>query len=291
MYKVIQKHKNYSLHIMVVILGLTGILGKLISLDELELVWYRMLIAFVSLSIFLVYKKDIFSIKKTDFFGLLGVGSLVTLHWIFFFGSIKASSVSIAVVCLSTSSLFSAFIEPIFFKRKIILYEVIMGIVVILALVYVLGMDSKNIKGYIYGIAAAFLGTLFTLFNAKYLKKVDAAKITMVEMLSGVLIVTSIFLYNKDYSVFQNLPSINDAYYLILLGTICTAMVFVWMTEIMRHVTPYSLIMAINLEPIYSIVLALIIFGQSEIMSTSFYIGASVIIGVVFLDGYLKNKQ
>ena len=291
MYKVIQKHKNYSLHIMVVILGLTGILGKLISLDELELVWYRMIIAFVSLSLFLAYKKDLFSIRRRDFFGLLGVGSLVTLHWIFFFGSIKASSVSIAVVCLSTSSLFSAFIEPIFFKRKIILYEVIMGIVVILALVYILGMDSENIKGYIYGIAAAFLGTLFTLFNAKYLKKVDAAKITMVEMLSGVLIITSILLYNKNYSVFKDIPSINDAYYLILLGTICTAMVFVWMTEIMRHVTPYSLIMAINLEPIYSIVLALIIFGQSEFMSTSFYIGASVIIGVVFLDGYLKNKQ
>jgi drug/metabolite transporter (DMT)-like permease len=132
---------------------------------------------------------------------------------------------------------------------------------------------------------------LFTLFNAKYLKKVDAAKITMVEMLSGVLIITSILLYNKNYSVFKDIPSINDAYYLILLGTICTAMVFVWMTEIMRHVTPYSLIMAINLEPIYSIVLALIIFGQTEFMSTSFYIGASVIIGVVFLDGYLKNKQ
>ena len=110
-------------------------------------------------------------------------------------------------------------------------------------------------------------------------------------MFSGVLIITCILLYNQDYSVFQNLPTINDFVYLILLGTICTAIVFVWMTEIMRHVTPFSLIMAINLEPIYSIILALIIFGESEFMSQSFYIGASIIIGVVFLDGYLKNKQ
>ena len=291
---------------MVVILGLTGVFGKLISLESLNLVWYRMLIAFLSLFIFLLIKKEAFSISKIDFFGLLGVGVLVTLHWIFFFGSIKETeTVSIAVVCLSTSSLFSALIEPLFFKRKILIYELVMGLVVIIALVYILGTDSKYILGYIYGVLAAFFGTMFTLFNAKYINKVSASKITMVEMLSGVIIIGTIFIFNNNYTVntvghedvpiwneiFTNSISFSDFNYLLILGVLCTSMVFVWMTEIMKYISPYSLIMAINMEPIYSIILALIIFGESEYMSTSFYIGSFVIIITVFLESYFKNKQ
>jgi len=291
MYKLLEKHKNYSLHLMVVILGLTGVFGKLISLDALSLVWYRMLIAFLSLFIFLAIKKQLFDVNKKDFWGIIGVGVLVTFHWLFFFEAIKVSTVSVAVVCLATSSLFSALIEPIFFKRKILFYEVILGVIVLGSLAYVLGTDSKYILGYFYGIMAALFGTVFTLFNAKYIKKVDAAKITMIEMLTGVIIVSLIFVFQGNYSIFNNTISLPDFSYLIILGIVCTALVFVWMTEIMRHISPYSLIMAINLEPIYSIILALIIFGDSELMSTSFYIGSTIIIGVVFLDGYLKNKQ
>ena len=154
-----------------------------------------------------------------------------------------------------------------------------------------MGAETQYLWGYIYGILSALLGTLFTLFNAKYIKKVGAAQITMIEMLSGVLIISLLLLFQQDYTVFTSLISITDFYYLIILGIICTAMIFVWMTEIMRHITPYSLIMAINLEPIYSIILALLIFGDNELMSNSFYIGSSIIIGVVFLEGYLKNKQ
>ena len=291
MYKLLEKHKNYSLHLMVVILGLTGVFGKLISLDALSLVWYRMLIAFLSLVIFLAIKKQLFDINKKDFWGIIGVGVLVTFHWLFFFEAIKVSTVSVAVVCLATSSLFSALIEPIFFKRKILFYEVILGVIVLGSLAYVLGTDSKYILGYFYGIMAALFGTVFTLFNAKYIKKVDAAKITMIEMLTGVIIVSLIFVFQGNYSIFNNTISLPDFSYLIILGIVCTALVFVWMTEIMRHISPYSLIMAINLEPIYSIILALIIFGDSELMSTSFYTGSAIIIGVVFIDGYLKNKQ
>ena len=291
MYHILAKYKLTSLHIMVVILGLTGVFGKLISLDTIHLVWYRMGIAFLSLAIFLAFKKQLFSVNKKDFLGILGVGALVTFHWLCFFESIKVSTVSVAVVCLATSSLFSAVIEPLFFKRKLLEYEVVMGVIVIIALGCVMGTETQYFWGYFYGIMAALLGTLFTLFNAKYIKKVGAAKITMIEMLSGLLIISGILLLQKDYSVFTSTISITDFSYLFILGTLCTAMVFVWMTEIMRHITPFSLIMAINLEPIYSIILALLIFGDSELMSTSFYIGSAIIIGIVFLDGYLKNKQ
>ena len=291
MYHIIEKYKLSSLHLMVVILGLTGVFGKLISLDAIQLVWYRMFIAFITLSLFLAYKKQLFTVILKDFFGILGVGALVTFHWLCFFQSIKVSTISVAVVCLATSSLFSALIEPMFFKRKLLKYQVLMGIVVIAALIFILGAETQYFWGYFYGIMAAFLGTLFTLCNAKYIKKVGAANITMIEMLAGVLIISCVLLLKQDYTVFTSLISVTDFSYLLILGTICTAMVFVWMTEIMKHITPYSLIMAINLEPIYSIILALVIFGDSELMSNSFYIGSSVIIGIVFLEGYLKNKQ
>jgi len=291
MYNILKKYKLTSLHLMVVILGLTGVFGKLISLSAIHLVWYRMGIAFISIAIFLAFKKQLFSVSKKDFLGLLGVGTLVTFHWLCFFESIKVSTVSVAVVCLATSSLFSALIEPFFFKRKFLFYEVIMGIVVVVALAFIMGTETKYFWGYFYGIMAALLATLFTLFNAKYINKVGAAEITMIEMLSGVLIISCILFFQQDYTVFTTKISITDLTYLILLGTLCTAMVFVWLTEIMRHITPYSLIMAINLEPVYSIIFALIIFGDNELMSSSFYFGSCVIIGIVFLDGYLKNKQ
>ena len=291
MYNILKKYKLTSLHLMVVILGLTGVFGKLISLSAIHLVWYRMGIAFISITIFLSFKKQLFSVSKKDFLGLLGVGALVTFHWLCFFESIKVSTVSVAVVCLATSSLFSALIEPFFFKRKFLFYEVIMGIVVVVALAFIMGTETKYFWGYFYGIMAALLATLFTLFNAKYINKVGAAEITMIEMLSGVLIISCILFFQQDYTVFTTKISIIDLTYLILLGTLCTAMVFVWLTEIMRHITPYSLIMAINLEPVYSIIFALIIFGDNELMSSSFYLGSCVIIGIVFLDGYLKNKQ
>ena len=291
MYNILKKYKLTSLHLMVVILGLTGVFGKLISLSAIHLVWYRMGIAFISIAIFLAFKKQLFAVSKKDFLGLLGVGALVTFHWLFFFESIKVSTVSVAVVCLATSSLFSALIEPFFFKRKFLFYEVIMGVIVVVALAFIMGTETKYFLGYFYGIMAALLATLFTLFNAKYINKVGAAKITMIEMLSGVIIISCILFLQQDYTVFTTKISISDLTYLIILGTLCTAMVFVWLTEIMRHITPYSLIMAINLEPVYSIIFALIIFGDNELMSSSFYFGSCTIIGIVFLDGYLKNKQ
>ena len=384
MYNILKKYKLTSLHIMVVILGITGILGKLIlenfenydpKLGTIHLVWYRMGIAFVGLAFFLAYKKQLFRVSKEDFIGLLGVGALVTFHWLCFFESIKISNVSVAVVCLATSSLFSALIEPFFFKRKFLFYELVLGVVVVIALAFMIGngedakglsfkkevdykefqkhikykggeirkdlgfdketkswtveIDTKvladiygeynpgnkkselashltedfpsvfiesvnkadNLWGYFYGILAALLATLFTLFNAKYINKVGAAKITMIEMLSGVIIISCILFFQKDYTVFKSALLFSDLSYLIILGVICTALAFVWLTEIMRHITPYTLIMAINLEPIYSIILALIIFGDNELMSSSFYFGSCLIIGIVFLDGYLKNKQ
>ena len=296
MYQILRKNKLISLHIMIIFLGFTGVLGKLISLETPYLVWHRMFIAFISLFFFLLFKKQIKSIDKKDILPLLGIGAIVALHWFFFFGAIKVANISVAVICLATASLFSAFMEPIFFKRKLLKYELVFGIIVFGALSFMLYEKPENedinyFLGYVYGIASAFLGTLFTMFNGKYINKVDAAKITMVEMLGGVILISLYFIYIEDYSILTTSLIFDDIIYLILLGTICTAGIFVWMTEIMRHITPYALIMAINLEPIYSIIIGLIIFSESETMNLSFYIGSSIILFIVFLDGYIKNKK
>ena len=281
---------------MVIFLGFTGVLGKLISLETPYLVWHRMFIAFIALFLFLLLKKQIKTINKKDILPLLGIGAIVALHWFFFFGAIKVANISVAVICLATASLFSAFMEPIFFKRKLLKYELLFGFIVFGALSFMLYEKPENNEinyalGYIYGIASAFLGTLFTMFNGKYINKVDAAKITMVEMLGGVIVISLYFLFIGDYNVFITPLIASDIIYLILLGTICTAGIFVWMTEIMRHITPYALIMAINLEPIYSIIIGIIIFSDTEVMNLSFYLGSSIILFIVFLDGYIKNKK
>ena len=281
---------------MVIFLGFTGVLGKLITLETPYLVWHRMFIAFIALFLFLLFKKQIKTINKKDILPLLGIGAIVALHWFFFFGAIKVANISVAVICLATASLFSAFMEPIFFNRKLLKYELLFGLIVFATLSFMLYEKPENNEinyalGYIYGIASAFLGTLFTMFNGKYINKVDAAKITMVEMLGGVIVISLYFLFIGDYSVFITPLITSDIIYLILLGTICTAGIFVWMTEIMRHITPYALIMAINLEPIYSIIIGLIIFNDTEVMNLSFYLGSSIILFIVFLDGYIKNKK
>ena len=281
---------------MVIFLGFTGVLGKLITLETPYLVWHRMFIAFIALFLFLLLKKQIKTINKKDILPLLGIGAIVALHWFFFFGAIKVANISVAVICLATASLFSAFMEPIFFNRKLLKYELLFGLIVFATLSFMLYEKPENNEinyalGYIYGIASAFLGTLFTMFNGKYINKVDAAKITMVEMLGGVIVISLYFLFIGDYSVFITPLITSDIIYLILLGTICTAGIFVWMTEIMRHITPYALIMAINLEPIYSIIIGVIIFSDTEVMNLSFYLGSSIILFIVFLDGYIKNKK
>lgn len=286
-----QRNSLLVMHLIVVILGLTGILGKLIEASSTILVWYRMLIAFVALGLYLLLQKKLFKIQKGFFWKLLGVGAIVAAHWLFFFESIKLSNVSVAVVCLATSSLFSALIEPFVFKRKMNVYELFFGIVVIAALAFALQADVSYFWGYLYGVIAAFLATLFTIFNALYINKVEASKITLIEMLGGwVAISIYIVLFTNtplcDFSISQQ-----DTIYLLALGIVCTAFAFVVSVEVMKSLSPYSVIMAVNLEPIYSIVLALILFGESEEMTSSFYIGGSIIILTVFLDGYLKTKM
>ncbi len=291
MTKFSEKYSLLIMHLIVVILGFTGILGKLIELESSVLVWYRMLFAFLILAVFAVLKRNIKEVSKIDFFKILGIGVVVAAHWLFFFESIKVSNVSVAVVCMATSSLFSALLEPLFFKRKISWKEIILSVLVIIGLWYAINADTTYIKGYVFGVIAAFLATLFTILNSLFVDRVKSSNITLIEMLGGVFVLSAYMIYNDSFTISSMSLSVNDFVYLLILGGICTAFAFVISVEVMKYLSPFSVIMAVNLEPLYSILLALVIFSDgTESMNNSFYFGGSIIIFAVFLDGYLKTK-
>ena len=279
------------MHLIVVLLGLTGVLGKLIDTGSTVLVWYRMLIAFLFLGVYIYYKSKSLRVSRKHFIQIIGIGCIVAAHWLLFFESIKVSNVSVAVVCMGTSSLFSSILEPLIIKRKIYLREIILAILVLIAIGIAMNADFSYVKGYIYGIAAAFLATLFTILNALYVDKVESEKITSIEMLGGFLFVCIYMLFSNSFSLADLVISWNDILYLTILGVICTSFAFVVSVEVMKFLSPYNVIMAVNLEPLYSILLALVFFGESESMNFSFYLGAVLIIGAVSLDGYLKKQE
>ena len=204
MKKISAKSSLLIMHLIVIILGFTGILGKLIDSSATILVWYRMLIAFFTLFIFVAIQGNLFQISKIEFYKVLATGVVVALHWLFFFESIKVSNVSVAVVCMATSSLFSSLLEPLMLKKKIIKQEIIFGVIVVIALSYAMNSGASYFLGYIYGIIAAFLATLFTILNAIFINKIDATKITMIEMLGGFLVITA-FLFFNDSLDFESL--------------------------------------------------------------------------------------
>jgi drug/metabolite transporter (DMT)-like permease len=300
----VAKYKNYLLlHFIVFIWGWTAILGKLLSISALDLVWYRTGIA--ALSIFLFLKLTNCSLRTTRQ-GLLrffGVGAIVALHWIFFYEAVKIN-VSLGLVCFSTGALFASFIEPLFYKRKIIWYEVFFGLV-ILGIVYLISDTKITVKPglhymlqsvltpnqavVIYSLIAAFTSALFAVLNGKLVSQYEPKTISFYEMAGGFVCMNVYFLLSHHFSFSFFQVSGQDWLWLILLSIACTAFTFVLSVSIMREISPYTVVLSVNLEPVYGIILAWIIFKQDEHLNLSFYLQTAVILGLVFGNALLKN--
>lgn len=286
------KLKNYlHLHILVFIWGFTAILGALIKINAIPLVWYRMLLATFFVFLYFLIKKKSLRIDTKSAFKFLVGGILIALHWIFFFLAIKVSNVSVALVSMSTGALFTSIIEPFFFKRKLIFLELFFGIIVISGLYLIFNVESEYKLGIAYALIAAFLSALFTVLNGLYIKKHDADTISFYQLLFGVAFITIYILATTGFTVEDFTLTNSDFLYLFILSSICTAYAFVVSVKVMKHLTPYTVMLTINLEPIYAIILALIIFGEKEQMSTQFYLGALIILITVITNGILKNKK
>ncbi|MFB1039325.1 MAG: EamA family transporter [Polaribacter sp.] len=284
--------KNYLLlHLIVFIWGFTAILGALITIDAIPLVWYRMLLAVLFIAIYFLWKKKSFKVDRAGLLKFFFTGVVIALHWVFFFKAIKVSNVSVALVTMSTGAFFTALIEPVFFKRKINALEMFLGLLVIAGLYIIFNFESQYKLGIIYALIASFLGALFAVLNGLFIKKYTADTISFYQLFFGVVFITIYLLFTNSFSVsFFQIPT-SDWMYLIVLSSICTAYAFIASVQVMKYLSPYTVMLTINLEPIYAIVLALFIFGDKEQMSSTFYLGAFIVLFVVLLNGIIKNKS
>lgn len=280
-----------QLHLIVFIWGFTALLGDLISLEALPLVWFRMFLAVIFIFIYFLFKKKNIIVDKKAWFKFLIGGIIIALHWITFFHAIKVSNISVVLVTLSTGAFFASILEPIFFKRKIQALELFFGLIVVSGLYVIFNLDTEYTLGIIYALISAFLSALFSVINGLYVKKHEASIISFYQLLLGVGFVTVFLGFSGGFhSDFFNLE-VSDWVYLFILSSICTAYAFIGSIKVMNFLTPYTVMLTINLEPVYGILLAILVFPEKEKMNASFYIGAAIIILVVLLNGIIKNQK
>lgn len=284
--------KSYlHLHLIVFIWGFTAVLGKLISLTALDLVWYRMVFALVFVGLFLFFSKQGFKISTHHFFSFFISGIVIAAHWYTFYEAIKVSNISVTLACLSTGAFFTSLLEPIFFNRKIVLYEVVLGIFVIVGIGVIFSVDTHYIKGILLALLSAFLSASFSIINGKFAKDNDPVQISFYELLGGVFFISIYILFVGGFTKEFFSISMPDLFWLIILASVCTAYAFSASVKVMKFLSPYTVMLTINLEPIYGIILAILIFENSEKMNPMFYLGALIILSTVLLNGYLKNQS
>ena len=286
------KFKNYlHLHFLVFIAGFTAIIGELVSIESVPLVWYRMLIAGVMMFLYLKYIRAKLKISIGTFVKFSIAGIIIALHWITFFEAINQSNVSITLAMFSTGAFFASFIEPIFFKRGIIWYEMLFGIIVIIGVWLITQTEMHYINGILLGIASALFSTLFAVINGRFIEKHTASVISFYEFLSGVIFISIYLLFKGDFDVSFFVLSQSDWIYILILASICTAYAFIASVYVMKYISPFTVILTYNLEPLYGIILAIILFPETEKMSSEFYFGAILIISTVIINGILKNTK
>lgn len=284
-----------NLHLIVFIWGFTAVLGALISINADALVWYRMLFAGIFLFFYIVYKKISFKLPPKEIFKLIFVGLLIAIHWILFFKAIHVSNVSITLAVFSLGAFFASILEPFFYKRKVLWYEVLFGLVIIAGLGVILQVDINYFEGMIYALVSVIIGVLFTLMNGKLTEKHESVIITFYEFFAGVFFISVYFLFINKFTVDFFILSSNDWIFIVILASVCTAYAFTASVKVMRQLSPYTIMLTTSLEPVYGIILAYFILGDKEKMSAEFYIGATLIVITVILNGiikhYLENKE
>lgn len=278
------------LHFLVFIAGFTAVLGELITNSSVSIVWHRMLIASILTIFFILLKKKSLKIKLKQLLKYSFLGLIIALHWITFFEGIEQSNISVTLAMFSTAAFFTSFLEPIFFKRKIIFYEIILGLLVVIGVFLIFNAEFNFINGIILGILSAFFASLFSVLNGVMIKNDSAIKISFYEFVSGVIFITIYLIFTENINTLyiKNYLSLNYLY-IFILGSVCTAYAFIASVYLLKFITPYSVVLTYNLEPIYGILLALLFFGDNEKMSFQFYIGLFLILSSVLINMYVKK--
>ena len=284
--------KSYlHLHLIVFIWGFTAVLGALISLDALPLVWFRMLFAVAFIAVYIAFKKIPLKISKKTAFQFLFAGFIIAVHWFTFFKAIKISNISVTLACLSTGAFFTSLLEPILYGKKIVWYEVFFGLLVVFGLYIIFNVEGNYLYGMLIALSSAFLSALFAVINSKFVKEHDPIVISFYELSGGLVFFTFLLLFTNSFSPTFFSLSAKDLMYLMILSSVCTAYAFIASTSIMKFLSPYTVMLTINLEPIYGIILAVIVFKEKERMSFEFYIGAVIILLTVLLNSFIKSYK
>jgi drug/metabolite transporter (DMT)-like permease len=274
-----------QLHVAVFLAGFTAILGKLITLNEELLVWYRMLITALTLALILYLKKEL---KKLPFkltVTIFSVGAIVAFHWLCFYGSIKYSNISVALTCLSAMGFFTSILEPLIKRRRIDGFEVFYGLLAIAGIYLIFDFYPQYKLGIIFGITSALLASIFPIFNKELLKKVSSEVVTFYEMIGGFLALTLIFpFYLKLFPAQYYWPSVTDWLWLLVLAWACTVLSFILQLNALKYISAFTSNLAYNLEPVYGIILAFIIFHENKFLSAGFYYGLALILMAVILQ-------
>ncbi|HMI07805.1 MAG TPA: DMT family transporter [Flavobacterium sp.] len=282
--------KSYiNLHLIVFIWGFTAVLGELITLHDASLVWYRMGLAGIFLLAWLLITKKSFILPLREMRNLILVGLMIAIHWIFFFRAINISNVSVTLAMFSTGAFFASILEPIFYKRKMLWYEILFGLIIIACLCMIMNVEVKYINGMICALFSVFMGVLFTIFNGKLIQKHDSTVISLYEFFAGFFFVSIYLFFDGRFTPQFFQVSGKDWMYLLILSSICTAYAFTAAVHVMKKLSPYTVMLTTNLEPVYGIFLAYFIIGDSEKMSVSFYIVSGVILATVIANGIVKN--
>ena len=279
------------LHFLIFLWGFTSILGALINLDSLPIVWYRMSLAVVMIAIyFALFSRKSFQIHPGVFKYYVIGGLLISVHWVLFFYAIKISSISLTLSILSSASLMTSVLEPILYKRPFRRYEVFFGLFVILGLYLIFGVQKENFWGIITALACTLLSVLFSLLNGKLIQKYPANNISFYQLFVGAVVMSFALGFTIDSPEVLFDLSWQDWLWIFLLSSVCTAYATIASVVVLKHVTPFTMMISLNLEPVYAIVFSLLIFGEKELMSTQFYIGVLIILAGVIGNGIYKRQ-
>jgi drug/metabolite transporter (DMT)-like permease len=281
----------WLLHLCVLIWGFTPVIGKAISLQALDLVWWRVLITVIGIFVYIKFKRIAITIESKSLWKLLGIGVIIGLHWLAFYGAIKVSNISVTLVAFSSGTLFSSFIEPIINNRKIKPYEIILGLLIILIIGYIFSINMQYKLGIFLGILAALGSALFSSFNSIMAKTVDSYAISFYELLGAILSLSIILFFNGNFTATFFELSIIDLLLLSILALVATAFTFIVSINILKTISSYTVVMALNLETVYGIILAYLLFPKTEKMDYKFYSGTALLILVIILNGYFKSRE
>ena len=294
----ITKYKNHLiLHFTILIWGFTGIIGKILGLSGLstsEVVFWRMLIAWTTLLLYLLIKKQRIIVSKKTLFKLLGNGVLIAFHWYCFFEAIALSNVSIALVFMSTTAFFTSFAEWVIYRKGIDYKELFTGVLVITGIsIIVKDLNLENhpdyFKAILLALISAFLAAFFSVINSVLVKENDSAIISFYELMGGFWVISILFYINGEIVLEQLSLNSLQLFWLMILGIVCTSFAFLLGVYVMKFIKPYTVNLSVNLEPIYAIIFALLIFKNSEVMNLNFYLGSMIVVGSILLNALFKK--